>query len=129
MKQIIAALALSGLFLFSAPVSSQEKGMKSDKYAQMMQMMQDSTMMKMVVKHIASDGHMRQMMMHQMMASAKTDSTQMREMVSMMMSDNQVHDMMMQMMKGGMMNHDGMMKKKSPKGKMKEMEHGKHHQK
>ena len=46
-----------------------------------------------------------------------------------MMSDNQAHGMMMQMMGGGMMNHNGMMEKKSPEGKMKEMEHMKHHQK
>ena len=129
MKQIIAVLALSGLFLLSAPVFSQEKGMKPDKYAQMMQMMQDSTMMRMVMQHIAADGHMRQMMMHQMMTSVKGDSTQMREMVRMMMSDNQAHGMMMQMMGGGMMNHNVMMEKKSPEGKMKEMEHMKHHQK
>lgn len=135
MKQLSATTAaLVALFVFSLAGHAQEKRggqeekmptMAQDKKARMMEMMQDSTMMKMMMEHVAKDEHLREMMMQKMMKSAKSDTSKMMEMCKMMMQDENMHRMMMK-------GNRGMMEKKSDSMKQKQKDKGhpeQHHMK
>ncbi len=101
---ITAFLALAFLFVGAQAQEKKEKG--TEQKEQMMEMMKDSSMMNMMMDRIASDPHMRMMMMHKMMEHAKHDSASMIEMCKTMMKDKDMHGMMMKMMMGGgMMDH------------------------
>ncbi|GEM_PF-2353088 len=136
MKRLMLIIGLVGALAFSGMLFAQEKQeMMHGKQMPMMEMMKDSTMMKQMMKNIAADSHMRQMMMHQMMASVKGDSTGMMQMCKMMMDNPAMHAMMKKMMGGGMMQ-GGMMKdgkmmhdmqSKSQKKDAPEKEHEHHH--
>jgi hypothetical protein len=92
----------ASLLLFSATASvAQEKKMDAKKHAQMMEMMKDSTMMNMMMEHMAKDDHMRMKLMHKMMEACKSDESKMMGMCKMMAEDENMHSMMMKMMGGG----------------------------
>lgn len=117
-------ISLSGLLYAQEKTSEKKEEHK---------MMQDKNMQECMDK-IASDEHMRGMMMQKMMEHVKSDSTGMMQMCKMMMDNPEMHKMMMKMMHGDkgmmgdkMMKHD-MMKSDSTKA-MKESEHEKHHKK
>ena len=107
---ITAFLALAFLFIGVQAQEKKEKG--TEQKQQMMEMMKDSSMVNMMMDRIASDPHMRMMMMHKMMEHARHDSVSMMEMCNGMMKDKDMHEMMMKMMMGGgMMDHHNMQKK------------------
>ncbi len=124
----LLTVAVSVLVL-AVGLMAQEKSMDPAKHKQMMEMMQDSTMMSMIMEHIAKDDHMRNMMMHKMMQSVKGDEAEMMEMCKAMMADQDMHSMMMKMMQGSEMKHD-MMEKKSESMREQDQKdsHEQHHQ-
>lgn len=126
MKRLMVVLILIGLFVFSGSVFSQETGKMPGEQAKMMEMMKDSTKVKRMMEHIATDDHMRKMMMQHMMNSVKSDSSGMMEMCKMMMGDHDMHDMMMKLMEGGMMK-EGMHEKNTTDEKMENEDHENHH--
>ncbi len=63
----------------------------------------DSSMVNTMMDHIATNGHMRVMMMQKMIHHTKADSTGMMEMCKTMTDDKEMHGMMMKAMEGGMM--------------------------
>lgn len=77
-------------------------------------MMQDSSMVNAMMDNIASNSHMRLMMMQKMIQHAKSDSTGMMQMFETMAGDQEMHAMRLKMMgtetmtTGGMMKHDKM---------------------
>ncbi len=99
MKALTILTISISLFLFIVAATAQEKKMDENMYKDMMQMMQDSTMMNMMMEHIAKDDHMHGMMMHKMMAACKSDTSKMMGMCKAMMQDKDMHPMMMKMMK------------------------------
>lgn len=108
MKQIILTIFVGVFFMLfvgAAPQGKvmQKKNVEGQKQMQMMQMMQDSTMVNMMMDHIAKDDHMRMQMMQKMMQTCQNDSSKMMGMCKMMMEDKEMHSMMMKMMGGGMM--------------------------
>ncbi len=135
---MFAAIAAGLIFLFVAasPQQKQQKGMNQQKHMQMMEMMQDSTMMGMMMDHIASDPHMRMMMMHKIMNEAKSDSASMMQLCKTMMDEKDIRSCMMKMQEGEKMKHDGMMQHHGMPGKpsttqgdtTKGSSHGEHHQ-
>ncbi len=98
MKYRTLAILIGSLLVFSVTAMSQEKKMEQEKHMQMMEMMKDSTMMNMMMEHIAKDDHMRMMMMQKMMKSAKGDQAKMMEMCKAMMEDKDMHSMMKKML-------------------------------
>jgi len=112
---LVASLAI--LFVAASPQDKQKKGVDQKKHMQVMEMMEDSSMMDMMMEHIASDSDMRMGMMHKMMSQVKSDTSSMMEMCKTMMDDKDMHSCMMKMMDGGMMNHDMMHGKSSDKKK------------
>jgi len=98
MKRLTFAVLISSLLVLSVAAMSQDKKMEQKKRAQMMEMMKDSTMVSMMMAHIAKDDHMRTMMMHKMMQSAKGDERKMMAMCKAMVEDKDMHSMMMKTM-------------------------------
>jgi hypothetical protein len=116
---IIAVL----LFYGSAPQAKGSKGIDQSRHMQLMEMMQDSTMLYLMMDHIASNNAMSSMMMGKMIQRADNDSVWMNNMLGMMYRNQAMHSMMMQMMGGmgtmhqghaGMMNQGGMMMQPYP---------------
>ncbi|MFQ5752971.1 MAG: hypothetical protein ACE5HI_13340 [bacterium] len=99
MKSFTILTISASLFLFIVAATAQEKKMDENMHKQMMQ---DSTMMNMMMEHIAKDDHMRMQMMGKMMAACKSDTSKMMGMCKMMMEDKDMHGMMMKMMGGDM---------------------------
>lgn len=99
MKALAFFTISASLFLFIVAATAQEKKMDENMHKHMMQMMQDSTMMSMMMEHIAKDDHMRGIMMNKMMAVCKSDTSKMMGMCKAMMEDNDMHPMMMKIMK------------------------------
>ncbi len=139
MKKTAIAIITTGiivLFVAASPQHSQQKGVDQHKHMQMMEMMQDSTMMDMMMDHIASDPHMRMMMMHKIMNEAKSDSASMMQLCKTMMDEKDMRSCMMKMKGGKKMNDDSMMKHHGMPGKpstpqsdtTKGSSHGEHHQ-
>ena len=132
MKQFRLAAFSAVLFALFASASGQDmKQMGKDEHKQMqiMEMVKDSSMMDMMMDRIASDEHMRTMMMEKMMLHAKADSGSMMAMCGKMMDDSDMHSMMKKMMDGGTMRH-GMMKMKPTdrkKGQTEKQDHKDHH--
>lgn len=125
MKRFALLTVAVSLLVFTTIVMAQEKQMDDPaKHKQMMEMMQDSTMMSMMMDQIAKDDPMRNMMMQKMMKSAKGDEAEMMEMCKTMMADQDMHSMMMKMMKGdmGMKKSEAMQKQDQKEG------HAQHHQ-
>lgn len=100
MKRLTFAAFIATLLLLSVAAMAQDKKMEQKKRMQMMEMMKDSTMMNMMMEHMAKDDHMRGMMMNKMMQSAKGDQAKMMAMCKAMMEDKDMHSMMMKMMDG-----------------------------
>lgn len=98
----VLTLSATLLVFFVTAATPQEKKMDQKKHKQMMEMMQDSTMMNMVMEHMAKDDHMRNMMMEKMMVACKADTSKMMGMCKMMMENEEMQPMMEKMMQGGM---------------------------
>lgn len=98
----VLALSASLLVFFATASRPQEKKMGEKKHKQMMEMMRDSTMVNMMMEHMAKDDHMRMKMMHKIMEACKSDESKMMGMCKMMVEDEDMHSMMMKMMEGGM---------------------------
>lgn len=112
-RTVFAALAVSLMVLFVAACEQyKQEANQTDqqKHVQMAEMMQDSSMVNAMMDNIASNSHMRMMMMQKMIHHTKADSTGMMEMCKTMADDEGMHAMMMKMMGGGMMKDSGMMK-------------------
>ncbi|NIR51725.1 hypothetical protein GWO43_24425 [candidate division KSB1 bacterium] len=124
MKQLTFLIMAVSLLSISQVSMAQKKPTDPTKQKQTMEMMQDSTMMSMMMEHIAKDDHMRNMMMHKMMQSVKGDEAEMMEICKAMIADQDMHSMMMKMMKGdmGMMEPESMQKQDEKEG------HEQHHQ-
>jgi hypothetical protein len=108
MKRIMSAAIAAGLivlFVAAFPQGKSQKAMHQQKYAEVMQMTRDPSMMNMMMDRIASDSHWRTMMMQRMINRADIDSTWMRSMGEMMWGNGQIHSMMMHMMGNGMMGN------------------------
>jgi len=105
MKHLTIAVMTAGLFLLFVTSPSQDKGHKGmdpSMHMKMMEMMKDSSMMDMMMGHIAGDQNMRMAMMHKMMSSVSSDTASMMEMCKTMMGDGGMKSCMMKMMDGGM---------------------------
>ena len=121
----VLTLSASLLVFFVTAATSQENQMDQKKHKQMMEMMKDSTMVSMMMEHMAKDDHLRSMMMSKMMEACKSDTSKMMDMCKMMMEDKDMHSTMMKMMQSGNM---GQMSDSMGKSQQ-ESEHQQHHQK
>ncbi len=99
MKSLTTVTLSACLFLFSAVAMPQEKKMNDGMHKHMMQMMQDSTMMNMMMDNIAKDDNLHMKMMNKMMIACKSDTSKMMGMCKAMMEDQDMQPMMMKMMK------------------------------
>lgn len=61
MKRLTFAALIASLLVLSVAAMAQDKKMEQKKRMQMMEMMKDSTMMNMMMEHMAKDDHMRGM--------------------------------------------------------------------
>jgi len=123
------SMVMFALFVSASAQDMKQMGKGEHKDMQIMEMEKDSSMMDMMMDRIASDGHMRIMMMEKMMHHAKADSGSMMMMCRKMMDDKDMRSMMKKMMDGGMMRH-GMMKMKPAdpkKGQTEKQDHKEHH--
>ena len=112
-RTVLSAIAVSLMVLFVAACEQYKQEAKQtdqQKQAQMAEMMQDSSMVNAMMDHVASNSHMRMMMMQKMIHHAKADSTGMMQMCKMMADDQEMHAMMMKMMGHGTMTNGGTMK-------------------
>lgn len=110
MKLRIVSITLMSCLLVSGALFSQDKTVKPEKRAQMMEMMTDSTMMHMMVQRMAGDEGMRIVMMRELITAAKADSSRMQSMCWMMLNDPDMHGAMKEMMDGGIMQGKGVLK-------------------
>lgn len=106
MKKIALTTVVLSLALFLVSGLAQEKKQTGTERQEhmMMEMMKDSSMVSMMMDHIASDRHLRMMMMEKMMRYANQDSSCMMEMCAKMMKGKKNNESMMKMSKG-MMDH------------------------
>lgn len=112
-RTIFAAITVSLMVLFVAACQQykpEAKQTDEQKQVHMTEMLQDSSMVNMMMDRIASNSQMRMMMMQKMMHHAKADSTGMMQMCKTMADDKEMHAMMMKMMGHGTMTNGGMMK-------------------
>ncbi|QQS37189.1 MAG: hypothetical protein IPM56_04335 [Ignavibacteriales bacterium] len=125
---LFVAVLTAVFFAATLAANAQEKPTEKKEHKMMMQ---DEDMQKCMDK-IASDEHMRGMMMQKMMEHTKSDSSGMMQMCKMMMDNPEIHKMMMKMMHGegmmdGMMKHDMKDEKSDTMKKKEETEHKSHH--
>ena len=101
----ILPLCATLLLLLVTTAPPQDKQM-SAQHKHVMQMMQDSTTMNMMMEHIAKNDSLRTQMMSRMMATCKDDEGKMKSICKMMMKDKDAHSMMMNMMGEGKMSSE-----------------------
>ncbi len=98
MKRLSFTAIIAILFVLNLAGLAQEKTIDRRPQTHMLSMLKDSTMMDMMMKQIAKDDHMRMMMLHKMMQSAKGEKGKMMEMCNAMVQDKDLHSTMMKMM-------------------------------
>jgi Fervidolysin N-terminal prodomain len=88
----VISVCLMVLFVAFLPQDKQKaKKLDQQKHMQMLEMMNDSAMVSMMMDSIASSSRMRMMMMQKMMRHAKADSVGMMQMSRMMADDQEMH--------------------------------------
>ncbi|KAA3616816.1 MAG: hypothetical protein D8M58_17590 [Calditrichaeota bacterium] len=118
MKNLIYTILITSLFLSFVSAQDQDKKMNSEKNKQITEMMNDTTMVNMMMEHMSKDDHMRSKMMQKMMDACRSDSDKMMGMCKMMMKDNDMHSMMKNML---------MQSKDTTQKSVNEDDHEKHH--
>lgn len=111
-RTVFAAIAVSLMVLFVAACQQyKQEAQQTDqqKQAQITEMMQDSSMVNMMMDHIASDYHLQSMMMQKMIQRAKSDRVAMTQIGKMMTDDMEMRSILQKMTDVGMMKKDSMM--------------------
>lgn len=109
-RTVYAAIAVSLMVLFVAACEQyKQEAKQSDeqKQAQITEMMQDSSMVNMMMDHIASDYHLQRMMMQKMIQRAKSDRTAMTQIGKMMADDQEIRGSLMKLQNEQKMNGYG----------------------
>lgn len=89
MKRFTFAILFAGLFIFSVAAIPQDKKMAQQKRMEMMEIMKDSAMVKMMMDHIITDSNLRMAMMRKLASFAKSDSLTMISMRKMLQSQSE----------------------------------------
>lgn len=91
-RTLFAAIAviLTVLFVAFLPQETQQQGTAQNQQTQVMELMKDSAMVKVMMDQIAANSHLRIMMMQKMIHHAKADSTGKMAMCKMMTDDKEM---------------------------------------
>lgn len=108
-RTVFLAIAVSLMVLFVAACQQEVKQTDQQKQAQITEMMQDSTMVSMMMDHIASDYHLQSLMMQKMIEHAKSDRTAMTQIGKMMTDDMEMRSLVQKMTGEEMMKKDSSM--------------------
>lgn len=111
-RTVFAAIAVSLTVLFVAACEQYKQEVTQtdqQKQAQISEMMQDSSMVNMMMDHIASDYHLQSMMMQKMIQHAKSDRVAMTQIGKMMTDDMEMRSIMQKMTGEEMMKKDSTM--------------------
>lgn len=108
-RTVFAAIAVSLMVLFVAACQQEVAQTDQQKQAQISEMMKDSSMVNMMMDHIASDYHLQSMMMQKMIQRAKSDRVAMTQIGKMMTDDMEMRSILQKMTDVGMMKKDSMM--------------------
>lgn len=99
-RTILSAIAVSLMVLFVAACQQDKQVAKQtdqQKQAQITKIMQDSSMVSMMMDHIASDYHLQSMMMQKMIQHAKSDRVAMTQIGKMMTDDMEMRSILQKM--------------------------------
>jgi hypothetical protein len=107
--KIFSAIAVSLMVLFVAACQQEVKQTDQQKQLQIKEMMQDSSMVNMMMDHIASDYDLQSMMMQKMIQHAKSDRVAMTQIGKMMTDDMEMRSMMQKITGAEMMKKDSTM--------------------
>lgn len=108
-RTVFAAIVASLLVAFAAACQQEVKQTHQQKQALIAEMMQDSTMVSMVMDHIASEYHLQRMMMQKMIQHAKSDRVAMSQIGKMMTDDMEMRSTIQKMTGEEMMKRDSTM--------------------
>lgn len=108
-RTVSPVIAVSLMVLFMA--ACQQEVIKTDqqKQAQISEMMQDSSMVNMMMDHIASDYHLQRMMMQKMIQHARSDRVAMTQIGKMMTDDMEMRSIIQKMTDEEKMEQDSTM--------------------
>ena len=107
-RTLFSAIAVSLMVLFVA-ACQQEVKTEQQKQAQISKIMQDSSMVNMMMDHIASDYDLQRMMMQKMIEHAKSDRVAMKQIGKMMTDDMEMRSTLQKMTGEVMMKNDSTM--------------------
>jgi myo-inositol catabolism protein IolC len=127
MKTTISAIILTVLVTASLVAQTEPRQLvDQQKHMQMIQMTRDSSLMEMMMSHIAANPKMRRMIMEKIAANTAGDKEAMQELCQVIMKGSDEHSRMKE--KGcGMMKHDAMKGNDSNKDTSKEEDEHKLH--
>jgi Na+-transporting NADH:ubiquinone oxidoreductase subunit NqrC len=108
-RTLFSGIAVSLLILSVVGCQQEAKQTDQQKQMQISEMMKDSSMVNMLMDHIASDYNWQSMMMQKMIQHAKSDRVAMTQIGKMMTDDMEMRSIMEKMTAGGMMKNDSMM--------------------